>query len=138
MFDLRTLKKNKQKLYYALFGNTVPVYEYYTDSDGNKIPLDTGESIIGYFEPVEFEGNISLSGSESENVEYGIDKSQYSAVLVVDKGMLPITETSVIWYESEPSTASDGYVEGNSADYQVTKVIPSLNGMKYLLKKVVK
>ena len=135
---MRTLNKNKQKLRYALYGNAIPVYDYYVDSEGNKIPLDTGEYQLGYYAPKKFKGNISLSGGESQTAEYGIDISQYSAVLVVGKELLPIDETSLIWYESEPVYSSDGNVDGNSADYKVVKVVPSLNGMKYLLKKVVK
>ena len=135
---MRTLKKNKQKMYYALFSDAIPVYDYYIDSDGNKIPLDTGEFQIGYYEPKEFHGNIAMSGGESRNVEYGIDTSQYSAVLLVGKELLPIDETSVIWFETEPVYGPDGSVDGNSADYTVVKVVPSLNEVKYLLKKVVK
>lgn len=135
---MRTLNKNKQKLRYALFGNAVPVYDYYIDSEGNKIPLDTGEFTMGYYAPKKFKGNIATSGGESNSVEYGIDISQYSAVLIVGKELLPIDETSLIWYESEPKYNADGSVDGDSADYKVVKVLPSLNGMKYLLKKVVK
>lgn len=135
---MRSLKKNKQKMHYALYGNSIPVYDYYVDSEGNKIPLDTGEMINGYYPPVIFYGNISMSGGESESHEFGIDKSQYSAVLVVDKGLLPIDETSRIWYETQPQLSDDGNVDGDSADYTVVKIVPSLNGMKYLLKKVVK
>lgn len=133
---MRTLNKNKQKMYYALFGSREPIYDYYIDDDGNKIPLDTGEFTTGYYAPKKFYGNISMSGGESNPVEYGIDNSQYSAVLIVDS--LPIDETSLIWFESKPSYKEDGNVDGDSADYTVVKVIPSLNGMKYLLKKVVK
>ena len=125
-------------MYYALVGGLIPVYDYYTDSEGNKIPLDTGEVEIGYYTPVSFDGNIAMSGGESENVAFGIDKSQYSAVLVTDKDLLPIDETSLIWFETEPSFISEGVVDKYSADYTVVKKIPSLNGVKYLLKKVVK
>ena len=125
-------------MYYALFGKSVPIYDYYIDSEGNKIPLDTGEVETGYYNPVEFSGNISMSGGESESVEFGIDISQYSAVLIVDKGSIPIDETSLIWHETEPVFIDNNNVDEHSADYTVVKVIPSLNGMKYLLKKVVK
>ena len=135
---MRTLKKNKQSLYYALFGKSVPIYDYYIDSEGNKIALDTGETETGYYSPEKFFGNISMSGGESESVEFGIDTSQYSAVLIVDKGSIPIDETSLIWYETEPVFIDSNNVDEHSADYTVVKIIPSLNGMKYLLKKVVK
>lgn len=135
---MRMARRNQQRLYYALYGKEVPVYEYYTDSEGNKIPLDTGETKITYETPVEFYGNISFSGSEVEAREFGLDLSQYSAVLVVQKGLLPIDETSQIWFETEPKFNEDGTVDEFSADYTVVKVSPSLNVDKFVLKKVVK
>ena len=80
---MRTLNKNKTKLYYALYDGEVPIYDYYEDEDGNRIPIDTGETTIGYENPVEFYGNISLSGGESEAKEFGIDVSAYDSVLVM-------------------------------------------------------
>ena len=135
---MRTLNKNKTKLYYALYDGEVPIYDYYEDEDGNRIPIDTGETTIGYENPVEFYGNIALSGGESEAKEFGIDVSAYDSVLVMNKSALPIDETSLIWFESEPQYNADGTVDGKSADYTVVKVSPSLNVDKYVLKKVVK
>lgn len=143
---MRTLAKNKQKMYYALLNNEIPVYErdadgniiYYTDADGNKIPLETGETELGYSEPVEFFGNIALSGGESEAVEYGIDVSAYDATLIVDKNAIPLTETSLIWFESEVGykDTDKTIVDQNSADYKVLEVKPSLNVSKYILGKM--
>ena len=78
-----TLASNKQSMKYSLQGERVPIYEtdengnivYYTDSDGNKIPIETGESTTGYSQPVSFFGNISMSGGEVDSVEFGIDVS---------------------------------------------------------------
>lgn len=142
---MRTLAKNKQKMYYALQIGEVPVYE--TDADGNiiyitvdgeKIPVETGETKIGYGNPVEFFGNIAMSGGESEAVEFGLNLGDYSAVLVVDKGLLPIDETSRIWHTTEPTMNADGTVDEFTADYYVVKVSPSLNVDKFVLQKVIK
>ena len=143
---MRTLAKNKQKMYYALLDNEVPVYErdaegntiYYTDADGNKIPLETGETELGYSEPIEFFGNIALSGGESEAVEYGIDVSAYDATLIVDKNAIPRSETSRIWFESAVGykDTDKTIVDPNSADYKVLEVKPSLNVSKYILGKM--
>ena len=145
---MRAPAKNKQKMYYALLDREMPVYErdaegniiYYTDADGNKIPLETGETELGYSEPIEFFGNIALSGGESEVVEYGIDVSAYDATLIVDKNAIPLTETSLIWFESEVCYKDTGktIVDPNSADYKVLEVKPSLNVSKYILGKIVK
>lgn len=136
---MRTLKKNKQKMYYSTFLGESPVYDgEYIDSDGNKFPIETGEMELSYKKPVSFNGNIVMSGGESEAVEFGIDKSQYSAILTMNIGELPIDETSLIWHETKPVISSDKKVDRHSADYTVVKVIPSLNSVRYLLKKVVK
>ena len=135
---MRMARVNKQKMHYALYGKEVPIYDYYTDSEGNKIPLDTGETKITYENPVEFFGNIALSGGESEAVEFGLNLADYEAVLVMTKNTLPIDETSRIWHNTEPTYNEDGTVNEVSADYTVVKVSPSLNVDKFVLKKVVK
>lgn len=135
---MRMARANKQKMHYALYGKEVPIYDYYTDSEGNKIPLDTGETKITYENPVKFFGNIALSGGESEAVEFGLNLADYEAVLVMAKNTLPIDETSRIWHNTEPTYNEDGTVNEFSADYTVVKVSPSLNVDKFVLKKVVK
>ena len=136
---MRTLNKNTQKMYYANQDRVVPIYEYYEDEDGNTIPLDTGETKLVYGEPIEFKGNISLSnGGEVEVQEFGLSQADYSAILVTSKNTLPITETSLIWYENEPKKDIDGNTDEFSADYRIIKISPSLNVDKYVLQKVVK
>lgn len=136
---MRMQNRNKQDMYYALQGTVrVPVYDYYEGEDGNKYPIETGENDYPYLEPVLFKGNIATSGGESEAVEFGISVADYSAVLVMDKEALPITETSLIWHETKPVFGDDGYVDDKSADYTVVKRSPSLNSVRYALKRVVK
>lgn len=131
---MRTLNKNKQKMYYANLVDVVQ--EEYVDEDGNRYP--TGEPKNIYSEPVEFKGNIAMSGGESEAVEFGLDLSQYEAVLIVGKNTLPITESSLIWHATEPTKDNEGNTDEYSADYRIVKISPSLNFDKYVLKKVVK
>ena len=136
---MMTLNSNKQKLYYANQDRVVPIYEYYEDEEGNLIPLDTGTTKLVYSEPVEFFGNISLSSSgEVEAQEFGLNLGDYSAVLVVDKNYISLTETSLIWHTTEPTKDIDGNTNEFSADYRVVKISPSLNVSKYVLQKVVK
>ena len=141
---MRSLKKNKQKLYYAMYSEEIPVYETdedgkikYTEVDGEQIPIQIG-ILAGYSEPVIFYANIAMSGGEVEAKEYGFDIGSYQAVLVLSDKSLPIAETSRIWHQSEPQRNEDGTVDGDSADYSVLAVKPSLNSMKYLLKKLPK
>lgn len=136
---MRTLNKNKQRLFYANQDRIVPIYEYYEDEDGNMIPLDTGETKLVYGEPIEFKGNIAMSSSgEVEIQEFGLSQADYSAILVVDKDYISLTETSLIWFENEPKKDIDGNTDEFSADYRIVKISPSLNVAKYALQKVVK
>lgn len=133
---------------YALQIGEVPIYQtdddgnvlYYEDSDGNRIPLETGEYEIGYSEPVDFLSSIAMSGGEAEAVEFGLSTSDYEATLLCEKGVYPITEGSLIWTKSEVGYKDTGnvVVDGNTADYSVIKVSESLNFVKYVLKAVVK
>jgi len=131
---MRTLNKNKQKMYYATLVDTIQ--EEYIDEDGNRYP--TGEPKNIYSEPVEFYGNIAMSGGEAEAVEFGLNLADYEAVLVVGKNTLPIKETSLIWHTAEPIKDIGGNADEYSADYRIVKISPSLNFDKYVLKKVVK
>lgn len=146
---MRTLKKNKQKLKYALLKKNEPEYVLdengekiveFVDEDGNIYYKQTGNLKTYYGDLTEFLGNISLSGGESREVNYGVDVSAYDAVLIMDKGALPITETSLIWHESEVGykDAEETEIDAETADYKVTRVSPSLNQVKYLLERVVK
>lgn len=138
---MRSLKKNKQKLHYATYADRIT--EYYRDSGGNIIcdEID-GEQIpriknerAGYNKPVSFHANISMSGGEANQAEYGYDLGSYEAVLVTTDKTLPLDELSLIWHTTEPAVGSDGIVDESTADYSVIAVKPSLNSVKYLLKK---
>lgn len=142
---MRMMKRNKQKMWYSLQLEDFPIYQTdedgnieYMEIDGELVPIETGETKTAYSTPVEFRANISLSGGYSEAVEFGLDLAQYAAVLVCDKGLLPIDETSRIWHTTEPIINADGTANEFSADYTVVKVSPSLNVDKYVLQKVTK
>lgn len=142
------LASNQQKMFYALQNGQVPIYEtdengdilYYEDGEGNRYPIETGETEVGYDSVVEFFGNIAMSGGEAKSEEYGIDVSQYDAILIVSKGQLPIDETSLIWLESEVGykDTDKTIVDGDTADFRVLAVKPSLNVTKYVLGRITK
>lgn len=145
---MMTLQQNKQKMFYALQVGQIPIYEtdengniiYYTDNEGNKIPLETGETEIGYTDAIQFFGNISMSSGESEALEFGIDVSDYDATLIVDKGAIPINETSLIWFENDVGYKDvlHTIIDPNTADYKVLAVKPSINTSKFILGKLPK
>lgn len=141
------LEKNKQDLKYALQVGEVPIYErdeegniIYIDVDGQKVPVETGETEIGYDKPVDFRGNIAMSGGEAEAKSFGVDISEYDAVLLMEKDRIPIDETSLIWHTSEVQYTDEQntVVDRKSADYSIKRVQPSINFTRYLLKRIVK
>lgn len=125
-------------MYYSLQIGKVPIYTDYVDEEGNKYQIETGEYKVGYGKPVEFYGNIAMSGGELESVEYGLNLGDYEAVLIVGKNTLPIDETSLVWLNTPATSGTDGMVDEKTADYKVVKVSKSLNSDKYVLKKLVK
>lgn len=146
---MRILAKNKQKMYYALQIGEAPVYQtdadgnimYYVDSDGNKIPLETGETELGYGEPVEFLANINNKLDEVAWREYGIDNSANYAQIVVSKDELPLKAGSVIWKKSEIRYKDENktIVNVSTADYVVKGVADEgLTEDLFLLKRNVK
>lgn len=144
---MRTLAKNKQCMYYANQIGKVPKYERNKDGsikyitvDGEQVPVETGDTEMGYSTPQEFKGNISFSGTETRAVEFGIDVSGYDATLTVDKNSLDLSETSIIWFMSDVEyyDIDKSIPNPKSADYRVKKDTPSLNESKYLLERIVK
>lgn len=144
---MRLLEKNKQNLKYALQVGEVPVYErdengniIYIEVDGQKVPVETGETEIGYSNPVDFRGNIAMSGGEAEARSFGVDISEYDAILLMEKDRIPIDETSLIWHTSEVKyiDKQNTIVDSKSADYSIRRVQPSINFTRYLLKRIVK
>lgn len=162
---MRTLNKNKQKMYYSLFLGDLPVYEtrnytnypgfilpddnlhpldedneniVYIEVDGERVPVETGENRLTYGAPIPFSGNIIDVGGKAEAEAFGLNVGDYEAVLVMAKNELPITETSKIWFETEPGYNKDGTVNYFDADYTIVRPSKSINGIRYALKKVVK
>ena len=136
-----------QPMKYSLQDGRVPIYEYdengdivYIEVDGEKIPVETGEYETGYSAPVDFMGNISMSGGEAEAKEFGMDIGDFDAVIVLEKDAVPLTETSIIWHTSpvKYKDEQNTIVDSKSADYAVKRVSPSLNFTKVLLQRIVK
>lgn len=146
---MRNANRNKQTLHYALYKECETIYKL--DDDGNKILVYIDESTtppteyydeIGkkdvYEKPVEFKGNIALSGGDSTTSDFGVNLADYEAILITEKDLTPITETSLIWFNNEPTIGDDGNPNPETADYRVLKVKPSLNQDRFILAKVVK
>lgn len=146
---MMTLDQNKQKLQYALFFGETPEYVLdengekvvsYVDSDGTIYYEETGNTIKNYSLQEPFKANITMSGGEISTQEYGVDISDYDAILLLDKGQIAIQETSLVWFETEPTykDADKTILDADKADYKVAAIKPSLNQVKVLLRRITK
>lgn len=146
---MTTLKSNQQAMYYSLQEGEMPIYEtdsdgnivYYEDEEGNRIPLETGETTVGYTEPKKFLANITNKLNEVVWQDYGIDDSTNYAQIIVSKGMLPLKAGSVIWKKSEIGYKDEAHTipDESTADYVVKGVADEgLSEDLFLLKRNVK
>lgn len=129
---MMTLLANKQEMKYSLQDGQIPIYEtdedgniiYYTDSEGNQIPIETGEYTTGYSQPVSFFANINNKLNEVVWQDYGVDDSTNFAQLIVSKGELPLKAGSVIWKKSEVGYKDEAktIVDIATSDYTVKGV----------------
>lgn len=137
---MRSLKKNEQNLCYSTYCSQITIYErdsagniIYDEVDGEQIPRILSEK-AGYNNPVSFCANISAAKGLSDAEVFGVSLD-YTKTISTSDMTLPISETSLIWFEIEPKYNADGMVDESSADYSVVAVARSLNNVVYALKK---
>lgn len=141
---MRSLKKNKQNLWYSTYADQITIYQrdengnikYFDDGEGNLIPIEI-ETKAGYNNPVSFYANISAAKGTSDSEVFGVSLDYTKTISTCDM-TLPISETSLIWYETEPRYNADGTVDSSSADYAVVAIARSLNNVVYAVKKLAK
>ena len=123
---MRTLHRNKIRIFYSNYRNKVPLKDEY----GNL----TGEYDIAYDNPVEIKANVSAARGEATTRQFGDDEG-YDRVIVLDDPALPIAVTSILWIDTLPEIAEDGSTE-TPHDYIVKQVATSLNGVSIAVSKV--
>ena len=123
---MRTLTRNKIRIYYANYRNKTPIRDEY----GNL----TGEYKITYENPVVVMANVSAARGESTTRQFGEDVS-YDRIIVLDDPSFPIAETSILWIDALPEIAEDGRTS-TPHDYIVKQVAPSLNSVSIAVSKV--
>lgn len=139
---MRSLKKNKQKLYYATYSNEIPVYETdengkikYTEVDGELVPIQIG-IMAGYNKPVIFYANISAGKGDVQADVFG-SSVDYSRTISTCNMDCPITNLTRLWIGREPQYNEDGSVNGDSANYEVAAPpAKSLNGIVIAIKEL--
>ena len=123
---MRTLSRNKIRIYYANYCNKTPLKDEY----GNL----SGEYEVTYENPVAVMANVSAARGESTTRQFGEDVS-YDRIIVLDDPAFPIAETSVLWIDTPPEIAEDGTTL-TPHDYIVKQVAPSLNSVSIAVSKV--
>lgn len=116
---MRTLERNKQPIYYALYQNKVPIMDEY----GNE----TGQYQIIYSVPVLLRANVSAAAGEKSIQPFG-EQVNYDKVIVLDDIDCPITETSVLWIDTAAINEPHNYI--------VKKIAKSLNSVLIAVSKV--
>lgn len=139
---MRSLKKNKQRLYYATYSEEIPVYETdedgkikYTEIDGELVPIQIG-IMAGYNKPVVFYANISAGKGDVQADVFG-SSVDYSRTISTCDMDCPITKLTRLWIGREPQYNEDGSVDGDSANYEVAAPpAKSLNGIVIAIKEL--
>jgi len=115
---MRSLRRNKIKIFYALFKEV----EEIIDEDGYA----TGEYTKTYEEPVELWINVSASRGTSATREFGEIENYDRTMVTTEK--LPIDEKTILWVDETDTN--------KPYDYEIVKKAPSLNEVQYAIRKV--
>ena len=131
---MRTLRRNKQTLWYALYSGKTEIIDEY----GNR----TGQFTVHYGKPVKTEANISPASGETSIAQFG-ENERYDKVLVFAGVDVPIDEYSILWIDSAPLMDANGELQKEADgdvitphDYLVKRVAKSLNSTAYAVNKV--
>jgi len=116
---MRSLERNKQTIYYALYEDKTPIKDEYEN--------ETGEYEILYSSPTPLRINVSAARGENSTRAFG-ETENYDKVLVTDDLSVPISETSILWIDSLDTEQPH--------DYIVVRVAKSLNSISFAVRKV--
>ena len=140
---MRLQRKNKVYITYSLFDRIEPVYKRDSSGnlvteviDGDQVPIEVGQQDI-YTNPERKLVSFSTGGKSAIKDEYGIDDTDWNAMIMVELGRLNLDTRSIVWRNNSVTYRGDGTVDPNSAEYRVVRVLPSNTVQRYLLQKVV-
>ena len=123
---MRTLKRNRQRFWYAHYKGKEPVV--------NENGFETGDHKVTYYNPIPAKGNISAGRSTLYRNPFGI-YGQYDRTIIPDRE-LDIDESCVLWVDVDPVLNADGSTDTPS-NYMVAGIAKSLNVTQIAIKKVV-
>ena len=124
---MRSLVRNKQKIYYSLQTGEKAI----RDEHGNI----TGEYELSYATPVEYHINVSAARGTAELDEFGINLN-YTKTMMTNDLSCPITETSRLWINREPTITQGNTETAVPHNYEVVAVARSINSITYAIREV--
>ena len=83
-----------------------------------------------YTAPVKFKASLSSGNGSAQKEVFGTDVDFTRSISTTELN-LPITETSLVWYETAPVLLEDGSADPDSADYEVAA--PPADGLNVLV-----
>lgn len=119
---MRNLKISGRRMFYAIYNGKKPII----DPGGDE----SGDFDIMYSPPVEFSASLSAGKGTAQREVFGADVDFTRTISTTDLS-LPITETSLVWHETEPVLLPDGTADPGSADYEVAA--PRAEGLNVLV-----
>lgn len=118
---MRTLQRNWQPIYYALYQGVTDA----VDAEGNK----TGEHPVVYSEPVLTFMNVSGGRGVAEAEIFGMD-NPFTRTAVTQNLTTAFDTDTVFWFGKEPDENADDY------NYICTGVATTINGRVIALREV--
>lgn len=122
---MKCMQINKRPFWFAEYIRREEVKDEYGNVVGYKSIYD---------KPIQSKANFSPARGQTESMIFGSSES-YDRVLVADRSMPFLKETTVLWIDTTPELKPDGFTD-TPHDYIVKKVADSLNGFLYAVKKV--
>ena len=120
---MRSIRRGTQKIWYCLYEGQ----ESIPDEQGR----DVGVYAPVFSDPVEIRASVSAASGYEDAQRFGIYGRFDKVVRIFDKNC-PITETSVLFIDCEPSFDEDGFPQ---YEYVVTLVSKTLNVTEILVRK---
>ena len=124
---MRSLNRNKQKIYYSLYTGKKPILDEY----GNQ----TGEFETTYATPVAYDINVSAARGTADVEQFGINLN-YSKSMVTNDLTCPISETTRLWVGKEAFVTVNNVVTETPHNYVVVSVARSINSITYAIREV--
>lgn len=125
---MRTARRVKQKMYYALKGDPQPIYERDENGDiiyliigGEAVPKESGSNTNGIEEPVEIFNSIGSQLTQDELEAFGA-QGRTLASMTYRCGEYPFEIGTLIWLNSEIRRTENNEVDEGSADFVVAGI----------------